>query len=91
MMAQVADDVAMYYMLDHLKDHMKERYDVIFFIYKKMIGLFCFKHQIFLSNGIAKHLQVRFNDCDPLGHLNKCTVYDYMLNAREDHLGSIIT
>ncbi len=29
---------------------------------------------------------VRFNDCDPLGHLNNSRYLDYMLNAREDHL-----
>ncbi len=29
---------------------------------------------------------VRFNDCDPLGHLNNARYIDYMLNAREDHL-----
>lgn len=29
---------------------------------------------------------VRFNDCDPLGHLNNARYLDYMLNAREDHL-----
>ncbi|HLX66453.1 MAG TPA: acyl-CoA thioesterase, partial [Puia sp.] len=29
---------------------------------------------------------VRFNDCDPLGHLNNSKYLDYFLNAREDHL-----
>jgi YbgC/YbaW family acyl-CoA thioester hydrolase len=29
---------------------------------------------------------VRFNDCDPFGHLNNSRYIDYMLNAREDHL-----
>lgn len=29
---------------------------------------------------------VRFNDCDPFGHLNNARYIDYMLNAREDHL-----
>jgi acyl-CoA thioester hydrolase len=29
---------------------------------------------------------VRFNDCDPLGHLNNARYIDYFLNAREDHL-----
>src|SRR5579862_4849720 len=29
---------------------------------------------------------VRFNDCDPLGHLNNGRYLDYFLNAREDHL-----
>lgn len=31
---------------------------------------------------------IRFNDCDPLGHLNNSKYIDYMLNAREDHLRS---
>ncbi|AXY76759.1 acyl-CoA thioesterase [Paraflavitalea soli] len=31
--------------------------------------------------------RVRFNDCDPLGHLNNARYIDYLLNAREDHLG----
>ena len=29
---------------------------------------------------------IRFNDCDPLGHLNNSKYLDYFLNAREDHL-----
>ncbi len=29
---------------------------------------------------------VRFQDCDPLGHLNNSKYLDYMINAREDHL-----
>lgn len=29
---------------------------------------------------------VRFNDCDPFGHLNNSRYIDYFLNAREDHL-----
>lgn len=29
--------------------------------------------------------KIRFNDCDPLGHLNNARYLDYMLNAREDH------
>lgn len=29
---------------------------------------------------------IRFNDCDPFGHLNNARYIDYMLNAREDHL-----
>lgn len=31
---------------------------------------------------------VRFNDCDPFGHLNNSKYIDYMLNAREDHLAN---
>lgn len=29
---------------------------------------------------------VRFQDCDPMGHLNNARFIDYILNAREDHL-----
>ena len=29
---------------------------------------------------------IRFNDCDPFGHLNNSRYIDYFLNAREDHL-----
>lgn len=29
---------------------------------------------------------IRFNDCDPMGHLNNGRYIDYFLNAREDHL-----
>lgn len=29
---------------------------------------------------------IRFQDCDPMGHLNNARFIDYVLNAREDHL-----
>lgn len=29
---------------------------------------------------------VRFQDCDPMAHLNNSKYIDYMINAREDHL-----
>ena len=29
---------------------------------------------------------IRFNDCDPLAHLNNSKYLDYFLNAREDHV-----
>lgn len=29
---------------------------------------------------------IRFQDCDPLGHLNNGRYLDYFMNAREDHL-----
>src|SRR6478735_6795712 len=29
---------------------------------------------------------IRFQDCDPMGHLNNSRFVDYILNAREDHL-----
>ena len=34
----------------------------------------------------VSHYIIRFNDCDPLGHLNNGRYIDYFLNAREDHL-----
>lgn len=29
---------------------------------------------------------IRFQDCDPFGHLNNAKYIDYMINVREDHL-----
>src|SRR5271166_2296179 len=29
---------------------------------------------------------IRFQDCDPFGHLNNARYVDYFFNAREDHL-----
>lgn len=29
---------------------------------------------------------IRFQDCDPMNHLNNSKYIDYMINAREDHL-----
>lgn len=29
---------------------------------------------------------IRFQDCDPFGHLNNSKYIDYMINVREDHL-----
>ncbi|MEE9429984.1 MAG: acyl-CoA thioesterase [Melioribacteraceae bacterium] len=29
---------------------------------------------------------IRFQDCDPYGHLNNSKYLDYLINAREDHL-----
>lgn len=29
---------------------------------------------------------IRFNDCDPFGHLNNAAYINYFMNAREDHL-----
>lgn len=31
---------------------------------------------------------VRFNDCDPFGHLNNAAYINYFMNAREDHLAA---
>lgn len=31
---------------------------------------------------------IRFQDCDPYGHLNNAKYIDYMINVREDHLMS---
>ena len=37
------------------------------------------------KNPASKAL-IRFQDCDPLGHLNNSQYLEYMINAREDHL-----
>jgi YbgC/YbaW family acyl-CoA thioester hydrolase len=29
---------------------------------------------------------IRFQDCDPMGHLNNSRYIDYIINAREDHM-----
>ena len=34
----------------------------------------------------ASDVVVRFQDCDPFGHLNNARYLDYFINAREDHL-----
>ena len=43
-------------------------------------------------NGQAKELEsrarVRFQDCDPFGHLNNARYIDYFFNAREDHMAA---
>lgn len=31
---------------------------------------------------------IRFNDCDPFGHLNNAAYLNYFMNAREDHLSA---
>jgi acyl-CoA thioester hydrolase len=33
---------------------------------------------------------IRFGDCDPFGHLNNSRYFDYLINAREDHLRDIL-
>src|SRR5262245_42391761 len=43
-----------------------------------------------MTQALTKELQstatVRFQDCDPLQHLNNARYIDYFLNAREDQL-----
>jgi len=43
-----------------------------------------------ITTELAKELQsnalIRFQDCDPFGHLNNVRYIDYFLNARQDHL-----
>lgn len=34
----------------------------------------------------SSETMIRFQDCDPLGHLNNARYLDYFINAREDHL-----
>ena len=31
-------------------------------------------------------MQIRFQDCDPMSHLNNAAYLNYFMNAREDHL-----
>lgn len=35
---------------------------------------------------LQNKVRVRFQHCDPLGHLNNSMYVDYLINAREDHL-----
>ncbi len=39
-----------------------------------------------LSKELESTTIVRFQDCDPFGHLNNARYIDYFMNAREDHL-----
>lgn len=39
-----------------------------------------------LSKELESTVIVRFQDCDPFGHLNNARYIDYFMNAREDHL-----
>ncbi len=39
-----------------------------------------------MKNYLESFYTVRFNDCDPLRHLNNARYIDYFLNAREDHI-----
>ncbi len=39
-----------------------------------------------MEKEISTKVKVRFNDCDPIGHLNSVKYLEYMLNAREDHV-----
>lgn len=39
-----------------------------------------------MEKEISTIVKIRFNDCDPIGHLNNVKYLEYMLNAREDHV-----
>lgn len=39
-----------------------------------------------MQNKLESFYIIRFNDCDPFGHLNNASYINYLLNAREDHL-----
>ena len=43
-----------------------------------------------MSNELAREIEsnvtIRFQDCDPFGHLNNAKYIDYFINAREDQL-----
>jgi len=41
--------------------------------------------KVYNKNPESKRL-IRFQDCDPFGHLNNSKYIDYMINVREDHL-----
>ena len=41
-----------------------------------------------LPKDLSSTTQVRFQDCDPFGHLNNARYIDYFMNARTDHLAS---
>jgi acyl-CoA thioester hydrolase len=45
-----------------------------------------FNQFYFMEKMPVSSYTVRFNDCDPMGHLNNARYIDYFLNAREDHL-----
>src|SRR5258706_14276431 len=52
--------------------------------------MFTEDYQMNLTQPLPTELQsqhtVRFQDCDPFGHLNNARYIDYFLNAREDQL-----
>ena len=39
-----------------------------------------------LPQELESTTHIRFQDCDPFGHLNNAQYLDYFMNAREDHL-----
>lgn len=39
-----------------------------------------------MKKEISTTSKIRFNDCDPIGHLNNIKYLEYMFNAREDHV-----
>ncbi len=39
-----------------------------------------------MEKELSSTAKIRFNDCDPIGHLNNAKYLEYMLNAREDHV-----
>lgn len=39
-----------------------------------------------LPKTLASKTKIRFQDCDPLNHLNNSKYLDYLINAREDQL-----
>ena len=46
----------------------------------------CNAKLIIMEKILQSFYTIRFNDCDPFGHLNNARYIDYFLNAREDHL-----
>jgi acyl-CoA thioester hydrolase len=41
-----------------------------------------------LPKEIESKTVIRFQDCDPFGHLNNARYIDYFMNARQDHIAS---
>jgi len=39
-----------------------------------------------INKAPVTEVMIRFQDCDPMGHLNNARYIDYFINAREDHL-----
>lgn len=48
--------------------------------------MFAHPNYVIMEKHPRSHYYIRFNDCDPFGHLNNGRYLDYCLNAREDHL-----
>jgi YbgC/YbaW family acyl-CoA thioester hydrolase len=50
-----------------------------------MIGGYNLDNKV-TNNEPITDVEIRFQDCDPFGHLNNARYIDYFINVREDHL-----